>query len=677
MLVPKVLAGPILRRVDSQSVTIWIATSQSFEIDARIYILENEIVLNTRSEVTSICTGKKLFIHLIQIHGLLPTDTLLGYNLFLQDSTKIYDLKSLNLISENKSQSITYGDLPYPSFFIPESSNSNFLYASCRKFHGIGEDTLLAGDRIIEDTQIDLEKRPQALFLLGDQIYADDVADPLFPVIQSVAGHLLGDEENLAQFNDTLNDEHFRKVIKQVNGRQFISSTLCKFTSSNAENHLMTFGEYASMYLLSWGPSLWESIYIPSYDELLERNGIHLLFPGDETEQTLSRTRYNEQTEQLLQTVAELQNVRRLLANVPTYMIFDDHDITDDWNLSADWITQVSQSPLGKHVIANGLCAYWIFQGWGNEPQRFEEKFLKSMSNHFSGFTANSVAYAHWVKRLWSYKDWNFVAPTKPSALFLDSRTIREFDHLPQPVKVGWIFKESSRSPRLIGTDGWNTVSKTLFKSGWIKGDPLLIISPTPLYGMGLVESTLHSYVYPLRAIGIPVDETLDFEAWKYNGKGFSDFLTNIFNWGPSQCIILSGDVHYASAVTSQVMMNSSTRTIMQFTSSPTKNKSFTGIWGFLLRTAIWLNARRRKGKIIQRHCIDSITILNKEKDSSCLESPIWQEELRYLPTNSGAIVETKNNIGLLVIGEDYVQNTLLQMKGEKVKETPFEKVNF
>ncbi|MFD1929685.1 hypothetical protein ACFSFY_16720 [Sporosarcina siberiensis] len=677
MLFPKVLAGPILRRVDRQSVTIWIATSQSFEINARIFTLEQEIALDTISEVTSICTGEKLFIHLIQIHGRFPTDTLLGYNLFLQDINKIYDLKSLDLISENKMQSITYGDLPYPSFFIPDRSNSNFLYASCRKFHGIGEDTLIAGDRIIEDAQMDLEKRPQALFLLGDQIYADDVADPLFPVIQSVAVHLIGHEEDLAQFNGTLNDEHFRKVIHQVNGRQFITSKLCNFTSSNAGNHLMTFGEYAAMYLLSWSPSLWESVYIPPYDEMLERNSIHLLFPGDKAEQKQSRTRYNEQTEKLLQTMAGLQNVRRLLANVPTYMIFDDHDITDDWNLSADWITQVSQSPLGKHVIANGLSAYWIFQGWGNEPQRFEEKFIKSMSHHFAGFTAHSVAYVHWVKRLWSYKDWHFVAPTKPSALFLNTRTIRQFDHLPQAVKVGWIFKESTRSPRLIGTEGWNSVSKTLFQSGWIKGDPLLIISPTPLYGMGLVESVLHSYVYPLRAIGIPVDETLDFEAWKYNGKGFSDFLTNIFNWNPSQCIILSGDVHYASAVTSHVKLNSSAMTILQFTSSPTKNKSFTGMWGFLLRSAIWLNVRKRKGKILQRHCIDSFTIVNKEQDSSCSECPIWQEKLRYLSTTSGAIVETKNNIGRLLIGDKFVQNTLLQIKGEKLKETTFEKINF
>ena len=28
------------------------------------------------------------------------------------------------------------------------------------------------------------------------------------------------------------------------------------------------------------------------------------------------------------------RSARRSLANIPTYMIFDDHEVTDDWNLN-------------------------------------------------------------------------------------------------------------------------------------------------------------------------------------------------------------------------------------------------------------------------------------------------------------------------------------------------------
>ena len=214
-----------------------------------------------------------------------------------------------------------------------------------------------------------MAKRPTALFLVGDQIYADDVAAPPLPVIQSVAG-ILATKEDLTQLDSRLTEDLFNQSLNKINGRQFILEQFCKFTSTNAGNHLMTFGEYAAMYLLSWSPSLWETECIPSFDQMLN-DSIHFVFPGDETEIAQCRARYNRQREDLLQTIGELYRVRRILANTPTYMIFDDHDITDDWNLSADWNERVSQSSLGKHVVTNGLCAYWVFQGWGNEPLRF------------------------------------------------------------------------------------------------------------------------------------------------------------------------------------------------------------------------------------------------------------------------------------------------------------------
>jgi hypothetical protein len=666
-----ILAGPILRRVDTNSVKIWIATSRPFDIDAAIYMINERLTLPVETNTTSIRAGKNCFIHLVEIDGSFPMDTLLGYDLHLYDAEGSYNLTSLGLISDNEELSIAYDDLPYPSFFIPANTTSNFLYASCRKFHGKGGDSLVAGDKMLWDAPRNLKNRPSSLFLLGDQIYADDVADPLFPVIQSVVECLAFEDENLAQLEPRLADFPFNELIQKVNGRQFSMEQFCQFTSASMSNHLMTFSEYAAMYLLSWGPGLWETAYIPTFEEVVEKGNYHFLFPEDDIDITKCKKRYNRQTEDLLQTIGNLHQVRRLLANVPTYMIFDDHDVTDDWNLSHKWKDNVSRSPLGKHVIANGLCAYWAFQGWGNEPQRFEEAFLQSMEDHLDRFVASTPAYEEWLRRLWTFTHWHFVAPTKPAALFLDTRTMRSFDDAPQPVKVGWMFKENVQAPRLIGPKGWRLIARTLSLSGWRRKDPLIIISPTPLYGMGLIESVLHSYVYPLRAIGIPVHEMLDFEAWKYNGKGFSDFIRYIFKWRPSQCIILSGDVHYASAVKSQVeFKNGRTMEIIQFTSSPSNNMSFTGVWGFLMKSALWWNTQKRKRKSILRHCDDSFNILNEGcNGNSC---PEWQEELRYLSTNKGSIVETKNNIGLLSIGKGTIENSLLQIKGEQVKSSKY-----
>jgi hypothetical protein len=70
-------------------------------------------------------------------------------------------------------------------------------------------------------------------------------------------------------------------------------------------------------------------------------------------------------------TAQGVRKVRRGLANVATYMMFDDHEVTDDWHMTADWVDKVYKSPVAKRVIQNALCSYAIFQAWGNTPERF------------------------------------------------------------------------------------------------------------------------------------------------------------------------------------------------------------------------------------------------------------------------------------------------------------------
>ncbi|MEH6996549.1 hypothetical protein V7075_28235, partial [Neobacillus drentensis] len=83
-----------------------------------------------------------------------------------------------------------------------------------------------------------------------------DVADPLFPIITTFEKELIGSEENLDLIDNRLANEPFQAALNQVNGRKYIIENFCHFTSSHANNHLMKFGEYAVMYLLSWSPQL-------------------------------------------------------------------------------------------------------------------------------------------------------------------------------------------------------------------------------------------------------------------------------------------------------------------------------------------------------------------------------------------------------------------------------------
>ncbi|WP_410813078.1 alkaline phosphatase D family protein [Micromonospora sp. 067-2] len=58
--------------------------------------------------------------------------------------------------------------------------------------------------------------------------------------------------------------------------------------------------------------------------------------------------------------------IRWLLSTVPSVMIFDDHEIIDDWNTSASWRTEVREQPWWAERIGSGLASYWVYQHLGN-----------------------------------------------------------------------------------------------------------------------------------------------------------------------------------------------------------------------------------------------------------------------------------------------------------------------
>nr|BFE68456.1 hypothetical protein GCM10020092_017570 [Actinoplanes digitatis] len=58
--------------------------------------------------------------------------------------------------------------------------------------------------------------------------------------------------------------------------------------------------------------------------------------------------------------------VRWLLSTVPSVMIFDDHEIIDDWNTSASWRRDMSAQDWWPERISSGLASYWVYQHLGN-----------------------------------------------------------------------------------------------------------------------------------------------------------------------------------------------------------------------------------------------------------------------------------------------------------------------
>ena len=68
------------------------------------------------------------------------------------------------------------------------------------------------------------------------------------------------------------------------------------------------------------------------------------------------------------------EETRWLFSTVPSAMIFDDHDIHDDWNTSASWRDDAQATSWWQDRIVGGLASYWVYQHLGNlSPERLAD----------------------------------------------------------------------------------------------------------------------------------------------------------------------------------------------------------------------------------------------------------------------------------------------------------------
>jgi PhoD-like phosphatase len=74
---------------------------------------------------------------------------------------------------------------------------------------------------------------------------------------------------------------------------------------------------------------------------------------------------YDEYTKLYLESWRDPE-IRWLFSTLPTAMIFDDHEVVDDWNTSASWRAEMREQPWWAERITAGLSSYWVYQHLGN-----------------------------------------------------------------------------------------------------------------------------------------------------------------------------------------------------------------------------------------------------------------------------------------------------------------------
>ncbi len=553
----RILAGPILRRVERSQINIWIASSEPMKFIGRLYDRHlSDPELSAHSSFRTVKLGDKLFVHLIKIcpepgDDPFPQDELLYYDILIEHA----DGSQESVVRKNPYFTFPETGHPeLPGFFIPRQLK-RVLHGSCRRPHAKQAlpgwarlDQLGSGADLINSHFDDLDERPAALFLTGDQIYADDVAMPVLAMLIARSKALTGWQERMPI------DSHGGEVVPaetKLDGRMHaLKLNRYGITSTAADNHLLTFAEYAGIYLAVLGGET----------DLPKKpfNRIH----GN------SRDHYNRDKERAEAFFAGRQSVRRLLANIPVYMIFDDHEVTDDWNLNPAWEAKIYGNPFARRMVSNALAAYWAFQGWGNDPDKFDDQFMDTIQAHLSARQVTGPEADAFEAALLSRQPvdrWSYTLPTDPFTVVLDTRMHRA---------AGSAGSDGPSALMDAGSRQWLGQALQNHRDDAGKPFPLLLISAAPVFGFARMER-LQKIAAKL---GIS-DAELDRESWR-EGFAMLERVIAADCSGVQSVTILSGDVHYSFSSRGAFLHNQRSISAAQLTSSPLSNLPSGGVIG-------------------------------------------------------------------------------------------------
>lgn len=583
---PVVLAGPILRRVETQRVTLWLATSCPVGLDVQFRqpMHSEQSYTSEHNSSFFIClkAGENLYLHLMDIE--LDTE-------LVQDKWVNYDVMYQCEGSDWISISEWGADLCYPDLSLPRfrvsSRVQSLLHGSCRKPHYNSGDGLVRVDQYLQNCLQHNQAWPDLLMLSGDQVYVDDVAGPMLVAIHELIDQLKFPDEYLpasdvssSQDLHTQSPHYYRRkeILPDVASEgEVLPTTLFTgarkpvFTSDNAQNHLISLSEVVAMYLLVWSPDVW--------------NTLEINVPQGLTDDQIIA--FKKELRCIGRFKQGLKSVRRVLAHLPTAMIFDDHDITDDWNLTAAWEQMAYGHPISKRIIGNALIGYWLCQGWGNAP----ENFPRSMVQHVGQTLLEPGGERHdaVIDELLKFSNWNYQWNTEPALIVLDTRTQR------------WRSEVSIEKPS--GLMDWESI--TDLQNQLIGHRSVIMVSPAPVFGVKLIENIQRVFTW----FGKPL--LVDAENWMAH-SGAATALMGLFRHSktPQNFVILSGDVHYSFVYDVELRGQNRGPDIWQITSSGIKNEFPRKLLDVFDRLNRWLYApssplnwftKRRNMKIVPR----------------------------------------------------------------------------
>jgi hypothetical protein len=264
--------------------------------------------------------------------------------------------------------------------------------------------------------------------------------------------------------------------------------------------------------------------------------------------------------------------IRWLLSTVSSAMVWDDHDVHDDWNTSQAWVEDMRERPWWEERIAGAYMSYWVYQHLGNlSPGALAEDELFARVLGTDGDAGPVLHdFAMRAERRSAGARWSYHRDLGASRLVvLDSR-------------AGRVLEEGGRS--MVDEAEWR----------WIEGcatggvDHLLLATTVPFLlapGMHHLEAWNErvcrgAWGRAAARIGERMRQALDLEHWAAFEHSFRRLTNLVESVGagrrgdaPASIVALSGDVHHAYLAEVAFRREAGVRSaVYQATCSPLRN---------------------------------------------------------------------------------------------------------
>jgi PhoD-like phosphatase len=236
--------------------------------------------------------------------------------------------------------------------------------------------------------------------------------------------------------------------------------------------------------------------------------------------------------------------IRWLLSTVPSSMIFDDHDVHDDWNISEKWLAEMRETDWWEEHCVGALMSYWVYQHLGNlTPQLVREDPVLARLKESDDGESVLREFVAGSDREDSGSRWSYCRDIGDTRLIvIDAR-------------AGRVLDEDRRD--MVDDAEWDWIVEHA------KGDfdHLLLATSLPyLLGPGMQYAEAWSEAVAggawgqrMTGVGEWVRQTLDLEHWGAFQRAFHKMVELQRSVGagergrpPASIVTLSGDVHHA-----------------------------------------------------------------------------------------------------------------------------------